>query len=205
MLTALILAAGRSSRMDYSPKANLLYKGKTFLETGVDKIRSAGIDEVYVIVGDNRDEIIARHKSHNIEFIFNDEIDLGQLRSIQVGLENIPDTAEGVLIHMVDTPLINVDTVRSLVEQYKKNRASIVLPVYGNRRGHPVVFPRTLFAELQNAPYETGARKVVWDNAESVSEVHVNDQGILISIDTPVDYTRWCISCETGIGKTATD
>jgi molybdenum cofactor cytidylyltransferase len=83
----------------------------------------------------------------------------------------------------VAAPLIDL-----LIRRFEESRCSIVVPVYQGRRGHPVVFARSLFDELIGAPDSIGARRVVWDHADEVLEVPTEDRGIVSDIDTPEQY-----------------
>ena len=194
MIAAMILAAGKSSRIDYFPKANLLYKGNTFLEQGISLFRSAGINSVYAVVGHNKDAILKKHEESDIRFVENNDYEEGQLSSIQAVLSVLSDDTEAVFIHLVDQPLVKVSTIEQIVSEYRQGKSLIVVPTYGEKRGHPVLFSNKVFAQLLNAPREVGARQVVWDNQKDVTEFEADDHGVLININTRHEYEKWCAS-----------
>ena len=92
------------------------------------------------------------------------------------------------MVFLVDHPLVEESTVALLVERFRQTRQPIVIPTFEGRRGHPVLFGRTVFAELFSAPLQEGARFVVRGRPELVDTVEVDDPGILADIDTPEQY-----------------
>jgi len=100
-----------------------------------------------------------------------------------------PET-EGVLVTLVDVPMVTADTVRQLTEVWERTRAPVVRPAVGNRRGHPVIFDREVFEVLRATPLDLGARAVVRAYAERSESVAVTDTGCLVDVDTPDDYAR---------------
>ena len=75
--------------------------------------------------------------------------------------------------------------VQDLIEQFYKTKKPIVLPVYKGRRGHPVMFSASLYDELLRAPFETGARAVVWAHKSDVEEVQTNEEGCVLNLNDP--------------------
>jgi len=197
VIAALILAAGESSRMDYYPKANMMFRGKTFLETGVETIRKAGISQVYVVLGADFEKIKEKHPDLEVIYIINEQYKLGQLRSLQKGLDALPGDITAVISHQVDRPLIKTDTFIALKETYLELASPIIVPIYNGRRGHPVLLSREMFEDLKNAPLDVGARQVIWDNVDKITEIDTNDPGVLVNINTPLDYNKWCLRCSS--------
>ena len=64
----------------------------------------------------------------------------------------------------------------------------MLIPTYKERRGHPMIFKRDLFAELLEAPLDQGARAVV--RRHSVLHLPVENEGILHDLDDPETYRR---------------
>ena len=186
-LGGLILAAGDSRRMG-SPKALLDLGGKAFLQIGMELARSAGLDPIRIVVGNHGDEIAAALPEFSDKMIRNDQPELGQLRSLQLGLERMPDEIGGVMVFLVDHPCVKASTVSALIDAFDKGAGRIVLPSCDGRRGHPVIFGREVFEDLKAAPLDQGARAVVRGQPELVATVEVDDAGILKDIDTPQQY-----------------
>jgi len=192
MIAALILAAGVSKRMDDSLKANLLIGDKTFLATIVEVMHSAGIKQVYVVLGKDTERIQEKNPHLDVTYVINKEYKKGQLSSIQAVLEVIPQKLDSLIIHLVDHPLINVSTVQTLIKARRRIKAPIIIPTYRGKRGHPVLFGSEVFKQLREAPMDIGARAVVWNNQDTLHEIETEDVGIVVNINTPEDYTKWC-------------
>jgi molybdenum cofactor cytidylyltransferase len=194
VLPAVILAAGDSTRMG-SPKALLPdADGRPFVARIVRTLHTAELADVLVITGmqhDAIDAVLSRDGLRgSVRLVRNPDPARGQLSSIWTALEACPPDAPGLLMTLVDVPMLTSDTVRSVVEAWQRTRSAVVRPIVHGRRGHPVIFDRRLFDELRSAPIDSGARVVVrahWD--ESV-DVPVTDEGCLIDVDTPADYEQ---------------
>jgi molybdenum cofactor cytidylyltransferase len=91
---------------------------------------------------------------------------------------------------LIDHPLISAALVQDLIEQFYKSKKPIVLPLYENRRGHPVIFSSVLYDELLRAPQETGARAVVWAHTGEVEEVPTNEEGCVLNLNDPETLNR---------------
>jgi molybdenum cofactor cytidylyltransferase len=124
------------------------------------------------------------------EIVINDEWEKGQLSSIQAAIRSLPAGTDGLLLCLIDHPLISGDLVNELIEQFYVTRAKIVSPVYEGRRGHPVIFPASLYDELLNAPMEKGARAVVWAHTTEVLEVPTNEEGCVLNLNDPETLYR---------------
>jgi molybdenum cofactor cytidylyltransferase len=182
-----ILAAGASQRMG-RPKADLRYEGQTFLERALEALCAARLDPIVLVVDAQRAAVTTAPDSRHI--IVNHEPARGQLSSLKLALRHLsapPVTAAGVVVALVDHPLVAASTVGALVHAARAGDHSILLPSYRGRRGHPVVFMRAVWDELLDTPDDLGARAVVRRDAGRVGNVPVDDPGILVDIDTPAD------------------
>jgi molybdenum cofactor cytidylyltransferase len=102
-----------------------------------------------------------------------------------------PHGTEGLLLCLIDHPLISRALVNDLIEQfYAASCTKIVLPVYETRRGHPVIFPSALYEELLRAPADKGARAVVWAHAADVLELPTNEEGCILNLNDPETLRR---------------
>lgn len=187
---AIILAAGESSRMG-SPKALLQIQGKTFLEHLVATLRNAGLHEIRVVLGHDSDKIITQLPDLNVSFIINENYQKGQLSSIQAAIRSVPKDCDAIMICPIDRPLISPELIKTLIEAYSKSKPPIVIPIFDAKRGHPIIFSSSLFPEVLRAPYDIGARAVVWAHHNEVIEVQTDEEGILLNIDTPELYEEY--------------
>ena len=184
MLAAVILSGGSSSRMG-SPKALLPYQGRPFLEHLLEVTALPQIGVRRVVLGAHAEPIAKAINLKADEIVINEDWEKGQLSSIQAALRSLLPGTEGMLLCLIDHPLISRALVEDLIEQFNKTKAPIVLPVYEGRRGHPVIFSATLYDELLRAPLETGARAVVWAHKGEIDEVRTNEEGCVLNLNDP--------------------
>jgi molybdenum cofactor cytidylyltransferase len=184
MLAAVILSGGASRRMG-TPKALLPYRGGTFLEHLLTVTDHPRIGWRRVVVGADAQAIVEGVKLPADEVVINQNWETGQLSSIQAGMRSLAAGTDGILLCLIDHPLISRELVGELVERFYELGKSIVLPVYKGRRGHPVIFASRLYAELLSAPLETGARAVVWAHGEEVCEMETSEEGCVLNLNDP--------------------
>jgi molybdenum cofactor cytidylyltransferase len=185
MLAAVILSGGESRRMG-SPKALLPYQGRPFLQHLLDITRHPKIGIRRVVLGAHTTAITQNVTLDPAEVVVNADWKKGQLSSIQAALRTLPEgTTDGMLLCLIDHPLVTADLVAELIKRFYATRAAIVLPTYFGRRGHPVIFSATLYPELLAAPLDLGARAVVWAHRAEIAEVPTNEEGILLNLNDP--------------------
>jgi molybdenum cofactor cytidylyltransferase len=191
VIPAVVLAAGMSTRMG-RPKALLpLTEADTFISRIVRTFLEAGVEDVVVVIGHEADAVAASVLASGVaaRFVVNDAYTTGQFSSVLRGLNAIdrPGVA-GMLLTLVDVPLISATTIRAVVERYRTTHAPIVRPVRGSEHGHPVLIDRSLFPLLRTADPSTGAKPIVRGHVSPAGEVAVDDPGAFLDIDTPEQY-----------------
>jgi molybdenum cofactor cytidylyltransferase len=167
--------------------------GESFVAHIIRILRRAGRDDVLVVLGHDAETIAAsvRAIAPPPRIIVNLRYSEGQLSSLHAALEIVDRPGvDGMLVTLVDVPLLSADTVRAVVDAHHRTRAPVVRPVQGGRHGHPVVFDRAVFDELRRADPGIGAKAVVRAHASEIVEVSVDDTGSFTDIDTPEDYER---------------
>ena len=194
MLEAIVLAGGASTRMG-SPKALLATpSGETFLSRIVSTLHACGFAGVTVVTGDHHQAIVdagADSTGDVVRFVRNPDPTRGQLSSLLAGMDAVIGPAtDGLLVSLVDIPLVSVETVQAVLEVWHRTRAPIVRPAVGSAHGHPVIFDAATFAALRAAPLARGAKSVIAACGDRVENVQVSDRGCLVDIDTPAEYAN---------------
>jgi len=189
VLTAIVLAAGASSRMGRA-KALLPIGADTFLSRIVRTFAAAGITDTIVVVGHDARAIVERHPDLGARFVRNDRYEQGQLSSLVTALDALDDRTEAVLLTLVDVPLAGVATITAVTACYHETHAPVVRPVRGAQHGHPVLIHRSLFDAIRNADPAAGAKPVLRAHASPPGDVAVEEEGAFFDIDTPTDYER---------------
>ncbi len=187
MINAIILAAGESKRMG-KLKPLLKFKDKTFLEQIISVLKLSDVDRITVVLGAEAETIKESIDLSGTSVVVNKNYQRGQLSSLIVGIEDIPEETEAILLCLVDAPFITKEVVNKIICKFKETDSPIIVPVFNKERGHPTLFSRSLFNELLNAPEEQGARYVLYSNEEKILELETSESGILVGINTPEDY-----------------
>jgi molybdenum cofactor cytidylyltransferase len=193
VIPAIVLAAGKSTRMG-RPKATLpLDGGDTFLSRIVRTFAAAAVEDVVVVVGHEAAGVIASFANVDVtaRFVENPDYEQGQLSSLLAGLRVIDRPGvEAALLTLVDVPLVGAATVRAVVDCYRRTRAPIVRPVRGDEHGHPVLIDRSLFDAIRHADPAIGAKPIIRANVSAAGDVAVDDPGAFADFDTPGDYNK---------------
>jgi molybdenum cofactor cytidylyltransferase len=192
VLPGVVLAGGDSTRMG-SPKAILPAPGGLpFVSRIVGTLSRAGVTDIVVVTGRHHDAIvdaIARSAVVSPRILRNVDPSRGQLSSLLVAMDAVvTESTDGLLMTLVDVPLVDVETVKTVIAAWRRTRAPIVRPAIGDAHGHPVIFDRALFDEIRSAPLDGGAKFVVRAHESEILNVPVEDEGCLRDIDTPADY-----------------
>lgn len=195
MIVAVVLSAGESSRMG-SPKALLPISGVPFIEEIVRALKGTKIDRIIVVLGHQAEEIQKRIARLPVTFLVNKNYAQGQLSSLIVAIrslaaEKTTEKVDGVLVHLVDHPFISPALVDHMIDRFYETKKLVVIPRYGGRRGHPVIFSSRLFPELLSAPLEKGAKVVVHAHRDETLEIETDFAGVTIDIDTPEEYRQY--------------
>lgn len=168
-----------------SPKALVPYQGRSFLEHLLHISKHEKIGVRRVVLGADAVTIAETISLRADEIVVNEDWEKGQLSSIQAALRSLPAATDGILLCLIDHPLVSGALVSDLIERFYSSGKAIVLPAYKGRRGHPVIFGAKLYKELLAAPLETGARAVVWAHSGEISEVETAEEGCVLNLNDP--------------------
>jgi molybdenum cofactor cytidylyltransferase len=194
MISAVILAAGASSRMGQAKAAMAFGQtGETVLSRVVSTILCGGVTNIVVVAGAHIDAVrqAMPRNERRARVIEHPGWQQGQLSSLLAGLDAIDaPLIEAVMVTPVDVPLVTPFTVAAVISAWRRTHAPIVRPAAGVRHGHPVIFDRSVFDDLRSADPNIGAKAVFGTYRDQIVNVEVNDSGAFEDIDTPEDYER---------------
>jgi molybdenum cofactor cytidylyltransferase len=173
-----------------SPKALLPYQGQPFLEHLLAISKHPKISARRVVLGAHAEPIARAVALEADEIVINDEWTKGQLSSIQAAIRSLPPGTDGLLLFLIDHPLISGALVSGLIHHFYETCSPIALPVYEGKRGHPVIFSAALYGELEKAPLEIGARSVVWAHNNEVAEYRTAEEGCILNLNDPKAFER---------------
>jgi molybdenum cofactor cytidylyltransferase len=197
MIPAVVLAAGKSSRMGGRTKALLpVADGGSFVSRIVATFREAGVEEIVIVTGHEAERVASAVAAGGLpaRVVMNHSFESGQFSSVLAGLDAVDrPEVEAILLTLVDVPMVSVATVRAVLQRYQQTQAPIVRPVTGHLHGHPVLIDRQLFAALRNADPGLGAKPVVRAHVSPAGDVEVDDPGAFVDVDTPGDYKKLVI------------
>jgi molybdenum cofactor cytidylyltransferase len=191
-VAALVLAAGRSSRMGRTKALLPDRDGVPFVVRIARTLVDAGAAPVMVIVRPETHEAIRETLAElcacaPVSVLVNGDPERGQLSSLLTGLDSAGDV-DGMLVTLVDVPFLSSDTVRAVIAAWTRERAPIVRPARGHEHGHPVLFDCRTFDVLRHAPLSEGAKPVVRGYGPAIVNVPVDDDGAFVDLDTPDEY-----------------
>ena len=151
--------------------------GETVVSRVVRTLLDAGVPQVVVVAGAHIDAVRAAMPSHEprARVIEHPGWEQGQLSSLLAGLDAIDHPLlEAALVTLVDVPLVRSSTVVALIAAWRRTRAPIVRPArHGDRHGHPVIFDRSIFADLRSADPNVGAKAVFATYRDRIVNVEV--------------------------------
>jgi molybdenum cofactor cytidylyltransferase len=189
MIGAVVLAAGESKRMGV-PKLLLPYRGATIIEAVLDAVTASGADATLVVLGANRTAIRKRIRRFPVSVAVNARFREGMLSSIQTGISALPRRCRAALVVLGDQPDLPPSVIDALINAWNEGRKGIVVPVFGGRRGHPLLLDLKHRREIDSLTPETGLRGLLAAHPEDILEVDVPDGAVLADIDTPDDYRK---------------
>jgi len=183
-VATIVLAAGYSSRMGGAFKPLLKLGAYTVLERAVMSHLAAGIQNVKVVVGYRADEVIEAVKHLGINVVRNRNFDKGMFSSIQAGVATLNPEVQAFFIMPVDIPLVNSATIRKILGNYERNHYGITYPVYKGKKGHPPLITSKYISEIMESPAPDGLRGILNSHEDEACGVEVDDEAVLLDIDT---------------------
>lgn len=185
-IAAVVLAAGRSTRMGAVNKLIADIGGKPLVRIAVEQALASRARPVIVVTGHQREKVEAALKGLGVTFAHNPDFVEGLGTSLRAGIGAVPETADGAIVCLGDMPQVDARLIDKLLAAFDPERgALVVVPTNDGRRGNPVVWSRRFFDDLMNVQGDIGARHLIGAYAEAVAEVPVDSQAAMTDVDTP--------------------
>jgi len=194
MISAVILAAGESKRMGKQNKLLLPVAGEALLVKLIKSVCDSDVGQVIVVIGHEAEKIRRKLNNFPLSFVYNPNFSEGMTTSIKSGVKEVSPDCDGYMICLADMPFINTSEINKLIHAYAQNRIKekrlIVIPVYQGHRGNPVLFSTEFREDILEHKIEYGCKGVIMNNFESVKEIEMDDDSMLLDVDTLEDYQR---------------
>ena len=185
-VAAVILAAGRSTRMGGPNKLLAELEGKKLVRIAAEQALASKAGEVIVVTGHQAELVEQALSGLKVRFVRNPDFAGGLASSVKSGISAVSANADGAVICLGDMPLIDAKLIDRLIEAFAPDRGNlIVVPVADGRRGNPVLWSRRFFNELMTLDGDIGARHLIAKHGEAVAEVPVDGESAFLDIDTP--------------------
>lgn len=187
-VAGLVMAAGRSSRMG----ANKLLMddgGKLIVARVVEQALAADLAEIVVVTGHQEAEVRTALAGQKVRFVSCPDYADGMSASLRSGLKALTADADAALILLGDMPRVGTTLLRRMIAAFNPTEGrAIIVPAFQGKRGNPVLWDRRFFGAMTELAGDVGARHLIGEHAELVTEIEAEDGGIFLDIDTPEAY-----------------
>jgi molybdenum cofactor cytidylyltransferase len=183
---AIVLAAGRSTRMGGPNKLLAEIGGKPLVRFVAEQALASRATPVVVVTGHERAKVEAALAGLRVRFAHNPDYAAGLSTSLKAGLAALPGEVDGAIVCLGDMPQVTAALIDRMLEAFDPERgALVVVPTIDGKRGNPVVWSRRFFPDLMALEGDVGARHLIATYADAVTEVPLEDSAALTDVDTP--------------------
>jgi molybdenum cofactor cytidylyltransferase len=189
-VVALVLAAGQSRRMGRRNKLLAEIDGVPMVRRVVEQAIASRAARTLLVSGHEPDRLRAVLQGLQVEFVHNPDYAGGLSTSLRAGIEALGPEVDGAVVLLGDMPRVAQRHIDRLIAAFNplEGRA-VCVPTYDGKRGNPVLFGRSLFAELKAVAGDVGARHLIGQHEDELAEVAMQDDAIFIDVDTPEALT----------------
>jgi len=183
---AVLLAAGQSRRMGGPNKLLAELDGVPMVARVAQRLLASRARPIIAVLGNQGDAVDTALGKLPVERVRNPDFADGLSTSLKRGIAALPPDLDGTLVCLGDMPLISGRHIDRLIAAFNplEGRA-IVVPTRRGKRGNPVLWSKRLFPEMAALAGDVGAKHLIGEHAEFVAEVEMDDDAILVDIDTP--------------------
>ena len=183
MVSAILLAAGQSKRMNGENKLTKEIQGIPLIKHSVKNILASSIDELIIVLGHQKETIEKLiNKNEKIKFVFNKDFESGIASSIKTGLNILSEKTEAFFICLGDMPMVNPNIYNQLIKSI--NKKEIIVPTYKGQQGNPVLFAKSMKEKIFNISGDIGAKKILELNKDKILNLEINDQCVTKDFNT---------------------
>ncbi|MBU2486366.1 MAG: molybdopterin-binding/glycosyltransferase family 2 protein, partial [Alphaproteobacteria bacterium] len=182
-----LLAAGRASRMGEAAGHKLLaeFDGETLIRRMAGTALSSRTSRTVVVTGHRSGDIEASLEGLDVIMVHNSAYETGMASSLKTGLSALGAEVDGALVLLGDMPALTAAHLDSLITAFADHQGrAIVRACDGERRGNPVILPRSAFADAMELAGDVGARALIESGAWPVIDVEIGAAARL-DVDTP--------------------
>ena len=176
-------------------KQLLPLEGTTVIVRCLETLLKGGIDDVVAVVGPHGDTVAEAVQGYPVTVARTVDPNGDMAASVRAGRDALPPGISGVVIALCDHPLVAPETVALLAACHGDGAHRIIIPAHNRGKGHPTLFPRSVLDELEGT---LTLRDVVRSDPGRVHLLEVTDPGVLLDMDTPVEYQRISALCRAG-------
>ncbi len=187
---AIVLAAGQSRRMGAINKLLAEIDGAPMVARALDATLASSVTSVVVVTGHEAERVHAVLADRAVTFAHNPDYAEGLSTSLAAGLAALPQDCDAVVICLGDMPRVKPGHINKLIAAFNpvEGRA-ICVPTWRGKRGNPVLFARRFLTEMVDVRGDIGARHLIGEYDEFVAEVAMEDDGVMIDVDSPQGLT----------------
>jgi molybdenum cofactor cytidylyltransferase len=191
-VAAIVMAAGRSSRMGGANKLLAEVGGLPMVDGVIDAALASRARPVIVVAGHDAARLRAAIGERPVTIVENPAFASGMASSLKAGIVALPIEIDGALICLGDMPRVGPQILDRLIAAFNPLEGrTICVPTWDGKRGNPVLWAKSFFPEMGSLAGDVGARHLIGLYSEQVVEVPMPDDGVLIDIDTPEALMRY--------------
>jgi molybdenum cofactor cytidylyltransferase len=185
-IAAVVLAAGRSTRMGGPNKLLAEIARRPLVRIAVEEALASGAKPVIVVTGHQRAAVERALAGLPVQFVHNPDFAQGLGTSLKAGVAAVPADADGAIVCLGDMPQVDASLLERLIAAFDPDRGALVaMPTFEGKRGNPVLWSRRFFSDLMAIDGDVGARHLIGRYGEAVVEVPVEGKAALVDVDTP--------------------
>lgn len=188
---AVLLAAGEGRRMGGVAKSLIRLQGVPLVKRQLIALSGAGVDQVVVVTGFERDAVEAQVQDFPVTLAYNADYEQGQQGSVRTGLNALQGNFDAVFVLLVDQPLISADDLTELIAAFKKKPAGhVVVPMVNGQRGNPVLMDADVLAKVLASEAKLGCRQLMDKQPALVHAYETSNTRYITDLDTVEDVEK---------------